>query len=162
MSQSFENSPPKDTSAMSASTVEEKGQLGDLSIEPRSNASSEGWHDEEKGRDDTRQSSIAQDSHDAHDLEAIETRSLAGSQPPAAPDGGLHAWLKVFGGFLIYMNIWCARLFLPHYILLLTNLPGASLWLTALFNPTILSPCSLTSRRHPSHGSEPSKAGSSS
>jgi hypothetical protein len=23
-----------------------------------------------------------------------------------APDGGLHAWLKVLGGFLIYSNIW--------------------------------------------------------
>jgi hypothetical protein len=22
------------------------------------------------------------------------------------PDGGLHAWLKVLGGFLIYSNIW--------------------------------------------------------
>jgi hypothetical protein len=25
---------------------------------------------------------------------------------PPPPDGGLHAWLKVFGGFLIYINIW--------------------------------------------------------
>ena len=27
------------------------------------------------------------------------------------PDGGLHAWLKVVGGFLIYSNIWynCSR-----------------------------------------------------
>ena len=22
------------------------------------------------------------------------------------PDGGMHAWLKVLGGFLIYSNIW--------------------------------------------------------
>jgi hypothetical protein len=29
---------------------------------------------------------------------------------PPPPDGGLHAWLKVFGGFFIYVNIWCA----PH------------------------------------------------
>ncbi|KAF2022134.1 MFS general substrate transporter [Aaosphaeria arxii CBS 175.79] len=28
------------------------------------------------------------------------------SELPRAPDGGLHAWLKVFGGFLLYMNIW--------------------------------------------------------
>ncbi|KAF2192610.1 MFS general substrate transporter [Zopfia rhizophila CBS 207.26] len=28
------------------------------------------------------------------------------SQLPPPPDGGLHAWLKVFGGFLIYINIW--------------------------------------------------------
>ncbi|PVH97936.1 MFS monocarboxylate transporter-like protein [Periconia macrospinosa] len=32
--------------------------------------------------------------------------SLAESQLPPAPDGGLHAWLKVLGGFLIYINIW--------------------------------------------------------
>ncbi|KAF2476390.1 MFS general substrate transporter [Lindgomyces ingoldianus] len=25
---------------------------------------------------------------------------------PTPPDGGLHAWLKVVGGFLIYINIW--------------------------------------------------------
>jgi hypothetical protein len=25
---------------------------------------------------------------------------------PPPPDGGLHAWLKVFGGFFIYVNIW--------------------------------------------------------
>ena len=35
------------------------------------------------------------------------------SQSPAhvPPDGGLHAWLKVLGGFLIYSNIWynCSR-----------------------------------------------------
>jgi hypothetical protein len=29
---------------------------------------------------------------------------------PPAPDGGLHAWLKVLGGFLIYINIWCVIL----------------------------------------------------
>jgi MFS family permease len=27
---------------------------------------------------------------------------------PPPPDGGLHAWLKVLGGFLIYINIWSA------------------------------------------------------
>lgn len=30
------------------------------------------------------------------------------AQLPAAPDGGLHAWLKVLGGFLVYINIWWA------------------------------------------------------
>lgn len=25
---------------------------------------------------------------------------------PPPPDGGLHAWLKVFGGFLVYINVW--------------------------------------------------------
>jgi hypothetical protein len=91
--------------------AEEKRQLGDSSIEPHSNASSDGWHDEEKGRD-TRQNSVAHESHDTNDLETIETRSLAGSQLPPPPDGGLHAWLKVAGGFLVYINIWCGKLYL--------------------------------------------------
>lgn len=33
---------------------------------------------------------------------AITTDSVI----PPPPDGGLHAWLKVFGGFFIYVNIW--------------------------------------------------------
>jgi len=32
----------------------------------------------------------------------VTTESLL----PVPPDGGLHAWLKVFGGFFIYVNIW--------------------------------------------------------
>ncbi|KAF2877003.1 major facilitator superfamily domain-containing protein [Massariosphaeria phaeospora] len=32
--------------------------------------------------------------------------SIAESQLPPPPDGGLHAWLKVVGGFLVYINIW--------------------------------------------------------
>ena len=43
----------------------------------------------------------------AHDDESHDTQSVAGSQfPLPPPDGGLHAWLKVLGGFLIYINIW--------------------------------------------------------
>jgi hypothetical protein len=87
--------------------AERKSQLGDSSIDPHPNTSSEGWHDEEKGQDDTRHNSVAHESDDAHDPETIETRSLAGSQLPPPPDGGLHAWLKVVGGFLVYINIWC-------------------------------------------------------
>jgi hypothetical protein len=30
------------------------------------------------------------------------------AQLPTAPDGGLHAWLKVLRGFLVYINIWWA------------------------------------------------------
>jgi hypothetical protein len=37
---------------------------------------------------------------DAHSTLATETAI------PPPPDGGLHAWLKVFGGFMIYINIW--------------------------------------------------------
>jgi hypothetical protein len=45
-------------------------------------------------------------------LEASGTASPESEQDPTAvtlpppPDGGLHAWLKVFGGFLVYINIW--------------------------------------------------------
>ena len=38
------------------------------------------------------------------DLENNENHTP--TQLPAAPDGGLHAWLKVLGGFLVYINIW--------------------------------------------------------
>lgn len=41
-----------------------------------------------------------------HEGDALEVQSIAGSQLPPPPDGGLHAWLKVVGGFLIYINIW--------------------------------------------------------
>lgn len=37
---------------------------------------------------------------------------------PPPPDGGLHAWLKVFGGFFIYVNIWYTS---PPTSLSLTN-----------------------------------------
>jgi hypothetical protein len=40
------------------------------------------------------------------DEEQQDDHSIAESQLPPPPDGGLHAWLKVFGGFLIYINIW--------------------------------------------------------
>ena len=42
------------------------------------------------------------------DLELQRTQSAL----PPPPDGGLHAWLKVFGGFFIYINIWYSR-FIP-------------------------------------------------
>jgi hypothetical protein len=42
----------------------------------------------------------------APDEEKQDGHSVAESQLPPPPDGGLHAWLKVFGGFLIYINIW--------------------------------------------------------
>lgn len=39
-------------------------------------------------------------------LDARSTVTTESAIPPP-PDGGLHAWLKVFGGFMIYINIWC-------------------------------------------------------
>lgn len=45
------------------------------------------------------------------DLNPLSTAVTTESVIPPAPDGGLHAWLKVFGGFFIYVNIWFAS---PH------------------------------------------------
>lgn len=40
----------------------------------------------------------------------IQSASRRSDIDPLAepPDGGLNAWLKVFGCFLLYSNIWCA------------------------------------------------------
>ena len=46
---------------------------------------------------------LAQDNKAPIDARSTLTTESAISPPP---DGGLHAWLKVFGGFLIYINIW--------------------------------------------------------
>jgi hypothetical protein len=48
----------------------------------------------------------------AHDKEAqtdAHSTLTTESTIPPPPDGGLHAWLKVFGGFMIYINIWYAK-----------------------------------------------------
>jgi hypothetical protein len=39
-------------------------------------------------------------------LKLASTVTTESAIPPPSPDGGLHAWLKVFGGFFIYVNIW--------------------------------------------------------
>ncbi|KAF2205865.1 MFS general substrate transporter [Delitschia confertaspora ATCC 74209] len=56
-------------------------------------------------------------------------------QLPPPPDGGLHAWLKVFGGFLIYINIWGFTLSYGafesyyHHVLLKDYSPSAVSWI---------------------------------
>jgi hypothetical protein len=50
--------------------------------------------DEEKQEDDGPQ------------LDPLSAAVTTDSVIPPPPDGGLHAWLKVFGGFFIYVNIW--------------------------------------------------------
>jgi hypothetical protein len=72
-------------------------------------------------QDDSRPSSASElpqegcDEHkhavDADQVEKqLDARSTVTTESvlPPPPDGGLHAWLKVFGGFLIYINIWSA------------------------------------------------------
>jgi hypothetical protein len=47
------------------------------------------------------------ENHDGEkDLNPLSTAVTTDSVIPPPPDGGLHAWLKVFGGFFIYVNIW--------------------------------------------------------
>jgi hypothetical protein len=41
------------------------------------------------------------------ELNPLSAAVTTDSVIPPPPDGGLHAWLKVFGGFFIYVNIWC-------------------------------------------------------
>lgn len=49
--------------------------------------------------------------------DARSTMTTESAIPPP-PDGGLHAWLKVFGGFMIYINIWYVKLRSDHARLL--------------------------------------------
>ncbi|EDU50116.1 conserved hypothetical protein [Pyrenophora tritici-repentis Pt-1C-BFP] len=74
----------------------------------------------------------------AEDKEAqLDARSTvtAESAIPPPPDGGLHAWLKVFGGFMIYINIWGFTLsygvFQTYYrtTLLSSSSPSAISWI---------------------------------
>ena len=46
-------------------------------------------------------------------IDARSTMTTESAIPPP-PDGGLHAWLKVFGGFMIYINIWYVKLRSDH------------------------------------------------
>lgn len=42
-------------------------------------------------------------------VEKVASRKSDKVQLPEPPDGGLDAWLKVFGGFLMYSNIWWVK-----------------------------------------------------
>ncbi len=44
----------------------------------------------------------------SNDIEKVQSTSRRSDIDPFTepPDGGLHAWLKVFGCFLLYSNIW--------------------------------------------------------
>jgi hypothetical protein len=83
---------------------------------------------------------------------AITTESIL----PPPPDGGLHAWLKVFGGFLIYINIWSA--YPTSKRTFLTN-SGDSHCPTAHFKHTTSPICSHPRRHQRSPGSELCKHG---
>lgn len=59
------------------------------------------------GAEDQQQipSASSQSTRDDH-IDVVESGATEQVQLPPPPDGGIHAWLKVFGGFLIYINIW--------------------------------------------------------
>ncbi|RYN39645.1 hypothetical protein AA0113_g8681 [Alternaria arborescens] len=67
-------------------------------------------------------------------IDARSTMTTESAIPPP-PDGGLHAWLKVFGGFMIYINIWGFTLtygaFQTYYrtTLLPSSSPSAISWI---------------------------------
>jgi hypothetical protein len=88
-------------SSMRTSTdLDDKKEYDAVALDNQDGSSSSQEHpmqDQEKG---------PQDVGTALDEEQQDSRSIAESQLPPPPDGGLHAWLKVFGGFLIYINIW--------------------------------------------------------
>lgn len=63
------------------------------------------------------------------------TESIASSHVHIPPDGGLHAWLKVLGAFLLYSNIWGFTLsfgafqdYYQHH-LLSSSTPSAISWI---------------------------------
>lgn len=68
---------------------------------------------EEYSRPSTTEHAFAEEQGNSNDaiqdkeaqLDARSTVTTESAIPPP-PDGGLHAWLKVFGGFMIYINIW--------------------------------------------------------
>lgn len=138
--------------------IEGKDGIAQSSTEPGFNASSTAWNDEEKVFSSAGHDSIGHDGYNAHDSQTIETQSLAGSQLPPPPDGGLHAWLKVFGGFLVYINIWY-DIRVAHSRAAITNLIGALHLPMAHSNPTTRSPSFPTNHRLQFHGSVLSRVG---
>jgi hypothetical protein len=105
-------SPPPTSQMLSHTNVEEKHLNSNKSTsqeEEEYSRSSSSVHDvvhqheEPDGNKQLPRDKEAQD--DARST--LTTRSVI----PPPPDGGLHAWLKVFGGFMIYINIWCVN---PH------------------------------------------------
>jgi hypothetical protein len=88
------------------SSVEDKHVIEDKSTEQEeySRAASSSHDDVHRQEEPKRNDAVGEDKE--AQLDALSTRTTESAIPPP-PDGGLHAWLKVFGGFMIYINIWC-------------------------------------------------------
>jgi hypothetical protein len=79
---------------------------------PTDNASSVGeldaHHDVEK--DEFQDESTEQNGHSLEKVKSSTSRKGEIDPFGEPPDGGLNAWLKVLGCFLLYSNIWYARI----------------------------------------------------
>jgi hypothetical protein len=87
-------------------SLEDKHVIEDNSTEQEeySRAASSSRDDVHRQEEPERNDAVDEDKE--AQLDARSTRTTESAIPPP-PDGGLHAWLKVFGGFMIYINIWC-------------------------------------------------------
>ena len=94
MSRSFDLDEKKAAGDSSTSTTEEQ-----VISRPTSHHN-EPQHDLEKHEEE-----VGKDTEPY--LNPLSTATTRESTLPPPPDGGFHAWMKVFGGFLIYINIWC-------------------------------------------------------
>jgi len=86
----------KDKQPLKSDSVESHETSRPSSAEDVVEAEGSAHHDEEKGIE------VAQTTEKPFDARSTKTTE---SVIPPPPDGGLHAWLKVFGGFMIYVHI---------------------------------------------------------
>jgi hypothetical protein len=108
---------------MSHSDVEEKHVIGDKAVSQEDiSRPSSSMHDNIHQQDEPAENHDVTGDKEAQ-TDARSTKTTESAIPPP-PDGGLHAWLKVFGGFMIYINIWYVNI---HITLPLTpKLPSPS------------------------------------
>ncbi|CAI9630719.1 unnamed protein product [Alternaria burnsii] len=119
---------------MSQSDVEEKHVIKDKAVSQEDiSRPSSSIHDELNQQNETVQNHEPVEDKEAQ-IDARSTMTTESAIPPP-PDGGLHAWLKVFGGFMIYINIWGFTLtygaFQTYYrtTLLPSSSPSAISWI---------------------------------
>lgn len=86
----------KDKQPFKSHLVESAETSRPSSAEEATTAENPAHHDEETGNE------IAHTGEKPFDIRSTKTTE---SVIPPPPDGGLHAWLKVFGGFMIYVRI---------------------------------------------------------
>ncbi|RMZ72243.1 Major facilitator superfamily domain general substrate transporter [Pyrenophora seminiperda CCB06] len=122
----------------SQSDVDEKHGFADKANsqeeedDSRPSLASHGEHVQQQAEPARSDEVVAEDKESQIDARSTVT---ARSAIPPPPDGGVHAWLKVFGGFMIYINIWGFTLsygvFQSYYrtTLLSDSSPSAISWI---------------------------------